>query len=202
MSDLKPTVQKNIETGSTDVIGTGIHDQIRWFVMRAYKREGVAEERLSGDGGLEHFIPKHYAVRTYHGVKSRRLVPVIPSLVFVRASRRQLVKFKKDNNFLQYVMRKVGSGVECLIVPDDQMNNFIKVASRPDEDLRYFRPEEINIKKGTRVRIIGGAFDGVEGIFMRTEGVRDRRIVVSLEGVLAVSAKVHPDLVEVLKNNK
>ncbi len=202
VSDLKPTIQKNIETGATDIIGTGIHDRVRWFVMRAYKCESKAEERLSGEGGLEYFIPKLYAVRVYHGVRSRRLVPVIPSLVFVRASRRELVRFKKDNNFLQYVIRKTSAGGEYLVVPDDQMDNFIKVASRPEENLRYFKPEEIDIEKGARVRIIGGVFDGVEGIFMRTEGVRDRRIVVMLEGVLAVSAKVHPDLVEVLKNNK
>lgn len=193
------TTQHSIETGAADTSGSGNNDRICWFVMRAYKCEGKAEERLSGDDGLEHFIPKHYAVRVYHGVKSRRLVPVIPSLVFVRASRRQLIRFKKDNNFLQYVMRKTSSGVEYLIVPDDHMTNFIKVASRPEENLTYFKPEEIDIRKGTRVRIHGGIFDGVEGIFMRTEGVRDRRVVVMLEGVLAVSAKVHPDLVEVLK---
>ncbi len=174
-------------------------DWARWFVMRAYKCEGKAEERLSGDGGLDYFIPKHYALRSYHGVKSRRLVPVIPSLVFVRASRRQLINFKKDNNFLQYVMNNTSGGSECLVVPDDQMSNFIKVASQLEENLTYFKPDEIDIKKGTRVRIHGGAFDGVEGVFMRTEGVRDRRLVVLLEGVMAISAKVRPDLVEVLK---
>ena len=77
------------------------YDQIRWFVMRAYKCEGKAEERLSGEDGMDYFIPKYYAIRVYHGVKSRRLVPVIPSLVFVRASRRQLIRFKKENNFLR-----------------------------------------------------------------------------------------------------
>lgn len=173
-------------------------DPIRWYVMRAYKCENKAEERLSREDGLRYFIPKHYAVRVYHGVKSKRLVPVIPSLVFVQASRKQLVRFKKENNFLQYVMNRTDNGTECLIVPNDQMDNFIKVASRPEENLRYFNPDEIDIRKGTPVRIIGGIFDGVEGVFMRTEGVRDKRVVVLLKGVLAVSAKIHPDLIEVL----
>lgn len=57
--------------------------QVRWFVMRAYKNEKMAEDRLKDkEYGLEYFIPKHYAVKTYHGMKSTRLVPVIPSLVF------------------------------------------------------------------------------------------------------------------------
>lgn len=175
------------------------YDQPQCFVMRAYKCESKAEERLSGEDGLKHFIPKEYAIRTYHGAKSRRLVPVIPSLVFVRASRREIVTFKKYNNFLQYVMCKAGDSSDFMIVPDDQMDNFIKIASHPEETLRYLKPEEIDISKGTRVRIIGGVFDGVEGIFMKTEGVRDRRVVVKLEGVLAVAAKVHPEFIEVLR---
>lgn len=50
--------------------------QVHWFVMRAYKNEKLAEEKLSSKNGLEHFIPKHYAVRTYHGKKTRQLVRV------------------------------------------------------------------------------------------------------------------------------
>lgn len=70
--------------------------QVRWFVMRAYKNEKMAEDRLKDkEYGLEYFIPKHYAVKTYHGVKSTRLVPVIPSLVFVHASHSQITEFKK-----------------------------------------------------------------------------------------------------------
>lgn len=74
--------------------------RIRWFVMSAYKNEKKAEEKLSGKDGLEYFIPKCYAVRVYHGVKSKRLVPVIPNLVFVHASRKQITDFKKYHNFL------------------------------------------------------------------------------------------------------
>ena len=109
--------------------------QVRWFVMRAYKNEKMAEDRLKDkEYGLEYFIPKHYAVRTYHGVKSKKLVPVIPSLLFVHASHSQITEFKKRYNFLQFAMW----------------------------------------------------------------GKRNRRVVVLLEGVMAVSAEVHPDLIEVL----
>lgn len=47
--------------------------RIRWFVMSAYKNEKKAEEALKGKDGLEYFIPKHYAVRVYHGMKSKGL---------------------------------------------------------------------------------------------------------------------------------
>lgn len=77
----------------------------RWFVLRAYKNEKKAEEVLSGDNGLPYFIPKQYAVRTYHGKKTKCLVPVIPGLVFVHASHADICEFKKQHNFLQFVMK-------------------------------------------------------------------------------------------------
>lgn len=172
--------------------------RIRWFVMSAYKNEKKAEEKLSGKDGLEYFIPKCYAVRVYHGVKSKRLVPVIPNLVFVHASRKQITDFKKYHNFLQFVTWEKSTRLEYLVVPDEQMESFITIASQYEETTVYYKPEEIDIRKGTRVCIHGGKFDGVKGVFMRVQGKRNRRVVVMLEGVMAVSAEVHPDLIEVI----
>ena len=90
--------------------------QVRWFVMRAYKNEKMAEDRLKDkEYGLEYFIPKHYAVRTYHGVKSKKLVPVIPSLLFVHASHSQITEFKKRYNFLQFTMWEKSTGAEYIM---------------------------------------------------------------------------------------
>lgn len=172
--------------------------RIRWFVMSAYKNEKKAEEKLSGKDGLEYFIPKCYAVRVYHGVKSKRLVPVIPNLVFVHASRKQITDFKKYHNFLQFVTWEKSTGLEYLVVPDEQMESFITIASQYEETTVYYKPEEIDIRKGTRICIHGGKLDGVKGVFMRVQGKRNRRVVVMLEGVMAVSAEVHPDLIEVI----
>ena len=50
------------------------------------------------------------------------------------------------------------------------------------------------------MRIIGGAFNNVEGIFVKVKGVRSRRVVLLVEGVTAVAlTEVSPDLLEVLK---
>ncbi len=170
----------------------------RWFVMRAYKSERLAEDILGGENGLEFFIPKHYVMRVFHGRKSKRLVPVIPSLVFVHASKDSILSFKKLHNFLQFVMWNKTTGSECLVVPDEQMEDFIKVASSLEGGTTFYKPEEIDIKRGTRVRIHGGRFDGVEGVFMQVKGRRNRRLVVMLDGIMAVVAEVDPDLVEII----
>jgi len=172
--------------------------EVRWFVMRAYKSEKKAEELLRSENGLEYFIPKCYAVRVYHGVKSKRLVPVIPSMIFVHASHDQIIEFKKRHNFLQFIMWNKISGQEYLTIPEEQMDNFIKVASRYEENMTYYKPEEIDLKKGTRVIIHGGEFDGVKGIFVRVQGKRNRRVVILLEGIIGISVEIHPDLIELI----
>lgn len=172
--------------------------QPRWYVMRAYKCENVAEEKLAALG-YEFFIPKHYAIRVYHGVKTKRLLPAIPGLVFVHAHRTCILEFKKQYNFLQFVMWKKSTGLEYLTVPDAQMANFMAVARHYEEDITYFAPGEIDIKKGQHVRIHGGKFDGVTGYFMRVQGKRQRRVVVMLDGITAITACVTPDLVEVIE---
>ncbi len=164
--------------------------------MRAYKCEKLAEDKLTGKDGLEYFIPKHYVIRSYHGIKSKRLVPVIPSLVFVHASHSRIIDFKKRHNFLQFAMWEKSSGTEYITVPDDQMECFIKVASQYEGNVAYHTPDELDLRKGTRVRIHGGKLDGVKGTFMRIQGKRNRRVVVLLEGVMAVATEVHPDLIE------
>lgn len=118
--------------------------------------------------------------------------------MFVHASRKQITDFKKNHNFLQFVTWEKSTGLEYIVVPDEQMDSFIRIASLYEEDTVYYKPEEIDIQKGTRVRIHGGKFDGVKGVFMRVKGKRNRRVVVMLEGVMAVSAEVHPDLIEVI----
>ena len=171
---------------------------VRWFVMRAYKSEKRAEEKLKGRDGLEYFIPKCYAVRVYHGVKSKRLVPVIPNLVFVHASRIQITDFKKRHNFLQFVMWEKSTGMEYLVVPDDQMESFIKVSAQYEVNFSDYNRDELDLQKGRRVRIHGGKLNGVTGIFMQVQGRKNRRVVVLLEGIMAVAAEVHPDLIEVI----
>ena len=83
-------------------------DKILWYVMRAYKNENTAEDRLSNETyGLEYFIPKQKVLRTVKGKKVFFMVPVIHSLVFVHASHQKIVDFKHNYYYdLQFVTWK------------------------------------------------------------------------------------------------
>ena len=89
---------------------------------------------------------------------------------------------------------------EKIIIPDNEMRRFIAVAGTYSDQLLYFQPEEVNLSKGTKVRITGGDFEGQEGIFLKVKGARDRRVVIEIQGVIAVAmATIHPELIEVIK---
>ena len=39
-----------------------------------------------------------------------------------------------------------------------------------------------------------------EGVFLKVKGVRDRRVVIAIQGIIAVAlATIHPDLIEVIE---
>ena len=74
------------------------------------------------------------------------------------------------------------------------MLNFISVASFKHEGVIYLSNKEVNIRKGTRVRIIGGLFAGVEGIYMRIHG--HKRVVVSIPNLLSIATTfVEPEFI-------
>jgi transcription antitermination factor NusG len=131
------------------------------------------------------------------GKKVRALVPVVHNLLFVRACPSDVQRVKSQVAYLQYIT-DTRSG-QKIIVPDVQMQRFIAVAGTYNDHLLYFQPEELNLSKGTKVRITGGDFAGQEGIFLKVKGARDRRVVIEIQGVIAVAlATVHPDLIEVV----
>ena len=182
-----------------------VNEEAQWYVMRAYKNERKAEECLSGNTyGLRFFIPKQRKLRTVNGRKVMCQVPVIHSLVFVYATHSQIVVFKKNCfNALQFVMCRRDDSQSYLTVPSRQMESFIAVCAQMDREVHFYRPCDIfdgnaRFREGTRVRVHGGAFDSVEGYFMKVSGKRSRRLVVVIPDLLAATAEVEPDYLEVI----
>ncbi|MBO8455508.1 MAG: UpxY family transcription antiterminator [Bacteroidetes bacterium] len=168
-----------------------------WFAMRVtYRREMKVKDKLD-DEGLEYYIPMHYTFTIRRGRKVKELVPVVRGLIFVHAPQSDVQRVKEKMPYLQYIVnRRLGTKI---IVPEDQMRLFIAVTGTCDEKLIWFNEDEVNIKAGTRVRIIAGDFEGYEGIFMKVKGARDRRVVIAVEGVIAVAlATISPELIEVI----
>ena len=79
------------------------------------------------------------------------------------------------------------------------MRLFIAATADYDESLLYFQPDELNLAKGTKVRVTAGPLEGHEGVVLKVKGARDRRLIIQIDGVIAVAkALVHPELVQVI----
>lgn len=176
------------------------NEELLWFAMSApYRRELKAQERLNARG-IETFVPMTVTTEERGKTKKRKTTPAIHNLIFVHTTKEAIKQAKQDLGYLQYrTIREEGKN-KPVIVPPKAMEQFISITQKRIEELTYLKPEEINIEKGTKVRIHGGTFDGTEGVFVKIKGKRNRRVVVLIEGIaaVAINAEISHDFIEII----
>ena len=173
---------------------------LQWFAMRAtYKRELVAQEYLQSKG-IEVFVPMKSEIRVVRGIKRKMRVPAINSLIFVHAVKEELQQAKFGVEYLQYVTRKADGKNEPIIVPFAQMEAFMQVVQDDTIEKTFHSPAEVDLALGTRVKIHGGAFDGMEGKLVKVKGKRKKQFFIELQDLVAVNTVIENlDLVEVVE---
>lgn len=173
---------------------TGKH----WFVMRDLRRRSakvLAIHELA-DAGFEVFTPMSEMLLNVNGKKIRRLLPVIQDLLFVHSVKEDLDRFVEVKPNLQYRYSHGRSVNEPTIVRHDEMERFIKAVSSSDAP-RYYMPGEITPSMyGRRVRIVGGPLDNYEGCLLSVRGMRTRRLIVEISGLVSASVEVNPDFIQ------
>lgn len=159
-----------------------------WFAMSAtFARELKAKSFLE-EKGVPCFVAMRYTlVKGRRSVRERKLVPAINNLIFVHTTKTMIQNLKRDVPYLQYLTRPSGGRNIPITVPEQQMQDFIRVSETHDGKLEYLRPEEIEAADGTRVLINGGMFDGVEGVLVRLGKRSRKRVAVMIPGVVAVT---------------
>ncbi len=159
--------------------------QKQWFAMRATFNRNMQAKDVLDRLGLTTYVPMRGVRSKKKGSHAIEFEPVVRNLLFVYAQGNVLQQAKQRMPYLQYMISRADGSK--IVVPEVQMNDFIAVSSTCDERLRYFSPEELNLSRGAHVRITGGDFAGMEGTFMRVTGSRDRRVVISVPGVVSVA---------------
>lgn len=175
-------------------------EPVSWYVLNAIFGKEMQVRQTMSEQHFETFVPMRYIIRETPKGKIRQLVPAIHNLIFVHSVKSAIEEFKaSDPRTIYFMTRKEGNRRIILTVPDAQMEAFIRVARHAEEDLLYFRPDEIRLEKGDRVRIHGGKFDGLEGTLLKVKGKRSKRVVVKLNDLAAVAASyIEPDLIELI----
>lgn len=164
-----------------------------WFPMRVtYQREMKVKAELDRLG-IESFIPMMYKV-VDGDMPQRELVPAISNLIFVRSTQERISGLKSSNKTLEPLRYMIDQTAQqphtIMTIPDRQMQNFMRVASKSDDSVIFLDDESVVGKEGKRVMITGGAFEGVTGVIRRVK--RCKRVVVEIEGVASVAIAFVP----------
>ena len=180
-------------------------NEIRWFAIGCVssKKELKVRDDIR-NYGLEAFVPLKYNIKTIRQQKHRALVPAIPGLMFAKGSLEQLKEYIEDHaHFPVYLRKSTFSNKEdYLTVRTKDMEEFIAVTEDHEAHITYFRPEEINLQAGDRIRVKGGIYDGKEGIVMRIKGKRNKHLVVQIPGMLVAAVEMKPELVELSSSSE
>ena len=158
-------------------------------------RMSLAEKALSLENELDFYLPKHFVLRRYATGMKRVLVPLLPSMVFVRGRFSEVHRFQSIYSIGFATLPKDGHRTP-IVVPDPDMENFRIVADKCRDDLTYYSPREMKMHKGEYIRIIGGLFDGAVAKLVKVPGKRNRKLVVELPGIAEIATtSIEPQFV-------
>lgn len=202
-SSTSPEVQgqetKNSQTGvSSNCVPKG---KKQWFVLRAtYGRTEKALGYFQAKN-VETYLPMHYVVKIVNGNRKLIKEPLLPNIIFAYMTREKTYEFVKKPaltaSWIKYYTDKT-KPVEPetgknppVIIPDNEMTNFIKLTSVNSEHIMVLPPKRCHFKKDDLVRIIDGPFTGVVGRVGRAAGLQ--RVFVVLEGLCNVATAYIPN---------
>ncbi len=147
---------------------------LRWYALHTRARHEKAIERRLRDQGMETFVPTTMEVHRWSDRKKKVEVPLFNCYVFLRCAlseedRKRVYQVESVHGF-------VGSRGVALPIPDEQIESIQKVLA----GTAPWRSHPF-LKVGQRVRVRGGAMDGVEGVFLSENG--DHSLIISIEAI-------------------
>ncbi len=149
-------------------------DELRWYALHTRARHEKAVERRLRDQGMETFVPTAVEVHRWSDRKKKVEVPLFSCYVFVRCAlseedRTHVYRIESVHGF-------VGTRGSSLPIPDEQIESIQKVLTQTAPWRSY-----PFLKVGQRVRVRGGAMDGVEGVFLSENG--DHSLIISVDAI-------------------
>lgn len=196
-----PSISDNVRYGvSVENVPAG---NKRWFVLRvSYGRIDKAKTFVEAKG-LECYVPLRYKEVRKQGKKRIIPKPLLPSLIFLHASAEQVEALLHNNKVVVNDSRPLLSYYfdhtihrqdnpdrnPPLIIRDEAMNNFIRLASIKNPHIIPVTSNSIQFKLGDNVVVTEGEFKGVHGRVARIAG-QQRVVVELLDGCLVATAYV------------
>lgn len=119
---------------------------------------------------------------------------IIPAFVFLHCTKDQMDKVRQ-RYWERVFVYCTADRKEPYPIPEKEMTTFRLVTSMGSDGLLYLGDDKAEYHQGDRVRVTDGPFKDAEGYIKRIK--KDRRLIVSINGVAAVAvAHIPPQLLE------
>lgn len=147
-------------------------EPLRWFAVQTRSRHEKKAHMELQEKGIQSFLPLFAEKHKWSDRQRTVEMPLFPQYLFVRIaiSSDERISVLRTNGVVGLVGTK-GSGIA---IPDVQIERIQRVV---DQKIPYNPHLYLNV--GKRIRIRGGALDGMEGILTAVNG--DQTLVVSVE---------------------
>lgn len=145
-----------------------------WYALHTRTRhEKMVEQRLQ-ERGVQTFLPLVTEIHRWSDRKKKVQLPLFNGYVFAKLARSRAERLRVLS--IDGVFCVVGSGGEGTPIPEEQIQTVRAVleGEMPWSGHPF-------LKVGQRVRVQGGALDGVEGILVDRCG--DSTLVISVEAI-------------------
>jgi transcriptional antiterminator RfaH len=155
-----------------------MEDMLHWYLIHTKPaREAVAEVNLLRQG-YEVYYPRLLRPTRHRGRWTDRVASLFPRYLFLRlAVGRQAMGPVRSTVGVANIVR---FGYDYTVVPDAVIAN---LRMRADSETGLHRLQgRAPIMPGSNVRVVGGVFDGLEGVFQRESGVERVVLLLGLLG--------------------
>ena len=171
----------------------------RWYVLGIH---GTHHEIRLRDAlrqaGMESYVPLKYEIVRRRDIQQRRMLPAIAGLVFVMTCPAAFKEFAMRWTVPLFLRKSSFSNhEEYLTISQQQMEQFIAVGTAFPESITYFKPEEVTLHEGERVRIQIGS-KSYEAEIKRVKGKRSKQLVVEIPEVTTATITLTPDIMNLI----
>jgi transcription antitermination factor NusG len=170
---------------------------VRWYALKVFYNKVLAVRSQLEADGIETYVAMHPVERVVRGKIVMEDKPLINSLLFLRCSAERLKLYKKAHNGELLYYQDFATG-EPAPVDEREMRSFIILTS-VDRGTRvqYLGDSVPDFRRGERVRVTGGLYEGAEGYIKKVRS--DRKLIVEIKGIAVVAVSyIAPELLEKL----
>ncbi len=192
-----------------------------WYAIKVFFNKVFKMEDILSDMDLETYLPvQKVRLRGLEHMKAAKLLaavdanhrkdsryiqqgpiiferkPLVASLIFVKADDNEIQAI--DNRLqeerilgqVQGFIYKSADFKKRATIPEKQMESF-RLLTENGDGLTFYTADLVKLMEGDKVRVIEGPLKGAEGYIKRIK--KDRRLLVCVEGVIAVATSYIPD---------